>query len=121
MSSCWASVAAALRRAPRRRTREPSLQEQLLAASERASVERLRERAGALQRELDAVAGETEEAEAAARRAEARAAGSGAALRAAAGEREAHEAKVRAVDEEIAAMDQRIRVLQAIVATITPK
>uniref|UniRef100_A0A0E0JFP2 Uncharacterized protein n=1 Tax=Oryza punctata TaxID=4537 RepID=A0A0E0JFP2_ORYPU len=104
-SSCWASVTSALRRGPR--TREPSLQEQLLAASERANVERLRERAGALQRELDAVAVLASDADAA--------------LRAAAREREAHEGKLRAVDEEIRAMDQRIRVLQAIVATITPK
>uniref|UniRef100_A0A0D9UYE1 Uncharacterized protein n=1 Tax=Leersia perrieri TaxID=77586 RepID=A0A0D9UYE1_9ORYZ len=118
-SSCWDSLMSALSSSGRPE-RPPatmlSLQEQLIAASEHAGLERLRERAGALQRELDGVAGETEAAEAAARAAERRAAEAEGEVRAAERERES----LREVEEEIEAMDRRIKLLEAIVATITP-
>lgn len=122
-SSCWESITSALSPTSPR-SREASLKEQLIArdaaaASDRVTVQRLRDRADALQRELDEVVGETEAAELATRHAERRELQAAAELDAAARTIERHEEQLRVLDKELKVKDGRIRVLEAIINTLT--
>lgn len=130
MSSWWSSITSALstttaststvERAP------PPLQEVLLepkgkGASRRERIRELRERADALQRELHAAADQTEAAEAATRHAERRAVEAAAELDAVVRTIQTHEEKLLGMEAELREKNERVRLLEAIHATLTNK
>ncbi|KQK03339.2 hypothetical protein BRADI_2g07220v3 [Brachypodium distachyon] len=119
--SCWDSIASAL--SPGGPSREAALREQLLAREEaaamhRAAVQRLTDRADALQRRIEVVAREAEAARRAARSAEGRARRAEDQRRVAARTNEMHEEMLWALDKEMKRKDSQVTVLTAIVGTV---
>ncbi|KAK3163275.1 hypothetical protein QOZ80_1AG0001540 [Eleusine coracana subsp. coracana] len=105
----------------------PPLQEVLLAnkgpagTSRREAIRQLRDRADALRRELQAAADQTEAAEAATRHAERRASEAAAELEAVTRTSQTHDEKLLEMEVELKDRDARIKLLEAIVATLTIK
>ncbi|KAF7035878.1 hypothetical protein CFC21_046664 [Triticum aestivum] len=120
--SCWESIASAVLPA-NPTSREAALREQLLereeaAASQRAAVQRLTERADALQRRIDDVFRETAAAQAAASSAERRQREAEDQRRVAVRTYEMHEEKLRVLAKELKVKEGRFRVLDAILTTV---
>nr|TKW12145.1 hypothetical protein SEVIR_5G017600v2 [Setaria viridis] len=90
-------------------------------SSRREKIERLRERADALRREVDAAKDGAEAAEAGARHAEGREREAAAGLQATARTSEMQGEKLRELEDELRYKDGRIKVLEAIVKTMTTK
>jgi hypothetical protein len=100
-----------------------ALREGLLqrASPRREAIEQLRERVDALRRELDAAQDGAEAAEAGARHAEEREREAAAELHAAASTGRTQGEKLRNLEDELRYKDGRIKVLEAIVKTMTAK
>ena len=115
-----ASAAAALRESLLQRP-SSSVRPTPTPTPRREAIRRLRERADALRRELDAVVDGTEAAKAATRDAERREREVAAELHSAARTGETQCAKLRELEEELRDKDGRIKMLAAIVDTILTK
>ncbi|OEL38688.1 hypothetical protein BAE44_0000288 [Dichanthelium oligosanthes] len=125
--SCLASITSSLTTAPARPAgeaeAEAELREGLLQrpTPRREAIKQLRERADALRRELDAAKDGAESAEAGARDAEGREREAAAELQATARTSKMQGEKLRELEDELRYKDGRIKVLEAIVVSITAK